>query len=196
MPIYSSYNSLGSSIDETELEDGAVTINKLDSNILREQLIETITFTADSTKTSADMSALNYDYFRIIIDLTASTTAINGRFRINGLDGNVYNRHSMNNTAVQLSTGQNNFAVSTSDSGYETQRINQNFTITSTSQAVTNGKWIIFGLGTDTRQFATQMGWVVDATVGGNTRVTTVTFYTLDSGTFNGTIKVYGGYYD
>lgn len=194
MVTYSSYSALGSSIEVGEITDGAVTVAKLDSDIITEELLETITFSGDATKTSSDWSSETYDYFRVKIDLVASATNINGRLRINGLTGNVYNRHSMNNTSVQLSTGQNNLAVAVTDANYSTERINVDVVITGTSQAVTNGKWIIKGLGTDTRIFATQLGWVVDANSGGNTRLSTVTFYTGDAGTFTGTMKIYGGY--
>lgn len=105
MPTFSSYNALGTDIQTVEIENNAVTFEKLDSSLNQPVLLETLSYSAETTKTTGTLTAYNkYIIKSKNLSFAASSNYLN--LQINGDSSNNYStrRH---NTSTTINTAAN-----------------------------------------------------------------------------------------
>lgn len=106
--------ALGTSIQTGEIDAGAVTTAKIaDSNVTFAklgtdcptwELLETLTFSGDSTKTSGTLTAKTK--YKLVIQLTANTDAGYVDLKINGLGTNIYDFNYIVNVTPSIASNQ------------------------------------------------------------------------------------------
>lgn len=185
MPTYSAYNSLGSTIQTGELDDGSVTAVKIGTDIQKWTLLETLTYSADSTKTTGTLTA--YNRYKIVYELEPSATASLG-LRLNGLSTAIYDFVKHANSVMARVTGGTEFIVS---NGLDAYNLLGEILVSGVSGSNASGQWTVdCGFNCTASYLYRMFDGYVDAG-GSSQQITTFTLF-CSTGTLTGTVKIYG----
>lgn len=100
----SSGNVLGSSIEASEIVDGAVSYIKLGTNVLKAELLDTLEFAGEATLSATSLTA--YNSYLIIYDGVKGSGTINFGLRINDYAGTSCSYRSINTGSISEASAQ------------------------------------------------------------------------------------------
>ena len=117
MPSFSSYNALGTQIEANELASASVTFAKMGSDVGTWEHLETLSYSAETTKTSSTLTA--HDEYMIVVNLFGShATDQTTSFQINGDTGNNYDNLVHSTGGFSVGSNQANALLCHSTSAY------------------------------------------------------------------------------
>ena len=185
MPTYSSFNSLGSSIQTDEIDNDAVTYAKLGADMDKCELLETLTYSGDSTKTTAGTLTAYEEYMIVGRLVNDGVTNTDIGLRFNADSGNNYREHYVDGAGNVSNSGVNNILVhNLSSYNYKTQFFL--FMNGKSSPQASGTCGVCICSGGSTTQRGLSGNWI-----GGNaTQITSITIFSGQNMT--GEVKVYG----
>lgn len=151
MVSFSSYSALGTSIETGEIGDGQVTTAKIaDGNVTRVklgsdvvtwELLETLSFSADATLTTAALPARSL--YKIVFKncvLSADTSVF---IQVNGITGAVYYYLSTDATGAGVEAN-NQVAIGAVLTGNAVASVNGELTISGITKAIASGELMFY----------------------------------------------------
>jgi len=190
MVTYSSYNSLGSSIETGEITDKAVTITKLADDMLKWNYIETLTFNNDNSKTSNTLPA--YDEYMIRFELFSAGANVDLRLRLNGNSGNIYRYRIANVTSGFATVTSNSYMLiaQTDDTSVRPPAFGVLF-INGKTPADSGGCFGVCGcINAGYGDAITRLDFGL-ANFGSEVQLTSITLY-ASSGSYTGKVEIFG----
>jgi len=175
-------NVLGSSIEGAEITDGEISYSKLGTDLFKVKLLETLTYTANTTKTSGTLEAFNQ--YLVVFDVVPTIAGFI-QARINGLSAGNYYYKKVDATALADVSGDSSWLIGRFQSG---NRVNGLLTVGGLATVVSCGIVSFSGQSTGATADFILVGEYQHA---GQTQTETMTFF-ASGGTLTGTIKIYG----
>lgn len=179
--------NFGSAIDTGEITDGAVTVGKLATALQGWQwnLLQNVTLTGSSV-TSNTFSAQTA-YLIIILNAQSNTANVELRARVNGDSSTNYDRKYIQSTTISLESAASEWRWGSLNSGATTYSNSGIIILSGATKAVASGRASWVGMAGDVREQCISGSWI-----GGNAvNITSFTFFPT-SGTFTGTILIFG----
>jgi len=177
MELRTGGSAFGAEVDYAELGTG----------IIKWNLLETLTYAADATKTTTE-TLTGYSFLRIVGSfLCSNTTTVT--LLVNGLTTAVYNFISVQDNAVALSSAASIMNVAY---GHTTTQQTIDITFTAVSAAIADGK---ISFVSNSSCIAGSSGYSVQKghiQLGNADPIVSFTL-AVGTGTLTGTVKIYGG---
>jgi len=140
MPNFTTVNSLGDSIESSEITDGNITYVKLGSDLEKYELLDTLTFASDRTKTSETLPA--YNNYKLVFSLQGENNQDNLQMCINGNTGAIYDSKFISNITTRSAINGTSCRIGTLMSSHKTEG---NLQISGVSSPKANGKLSVTG---------------------------------------------------
>lgn len=177
-------SSFGNSIDAVEITNGAVTFEKLESSIQDWEHLETLTFSAETTKTSGTLTA--YDEYLLKFRSVTGSATDNIQIRLNGDTATNYFYTDLTNvTLTKTSNGTTILVTGITTTGSVVGEV----IIGGKSKAIASGGINVVMNTQGTNNVQGLIGYWL---AGNATQVSTITILTNGTASLTGNVEIWG----